>query len=124
MKKYMEKKPNEKEVLRKIKEVILSTAKKHGIEVDKIILFGSRARGDYTKESDWDILVITKNKIDEKEKWDFWEKIMLSLSKYNIGIFIISSKEYEKYRDIPGTIERYSYIEGVIEKQHQNKKMR
>ncbi len=38
------------EVLRKIKEVILSTAKKHGIEIDKIILFSSRARGDYKED--------------------------------------------------------------------------
>ncbi|RLF92200.1 nucleotidyltransferase domain-containing protein, partial [Thermococci archaeon] len=26
----------------------------------RIILFGSRARGDFSKESDWDILIIAK----------------------------------------------------------------
>jgi len=34
--------------------------KKYGIEIDKIILFGSRARGDYREDSDWDILIVTK----------------------------------------------------------------
>ena len=30
------------------------------VDPDKIILFGSRARGDYKKESDYDICVIKK----------------------------------------------------------------
>lgn len=35
---------------------------KYGNEIIKITLFGSVARGDYTKDSDIDILVITNNK--------------------------------------------------------------
>ncbi len=100
-------------VLKKIKEIILSIARKHGIEVDRVILFGSRARGDYREESDWDILVVCKNKLREKEKWDFWEKIMESLFQYNIELFIISLEEFEKYKDVPGTLERYSCVEGI-----------
>ena len=38
--------------LKFIKEVILNTAKKHNIEIDKIILFGSRARGNHREDSD------------------------------------------------------------------------
>uniref|UniRef100_A0A7C4NTJ7 Nucleotidyltransferase domain-containing protein n=1 Tax=Thermodesulfobacterium geofontis TaxID=1295609 RepID=A0A7C4NTJ7_9BACT len=34
--------------------------KSAGIEIDKLILFGSRARGDYKKYSDWDLLIVTK----------------------------------------------------------------
>ena len=32
--------------LKIIKKVILETAKRHGIDIEKIILFGSRARGE------------------------------------------------------------------------------
>jgi uncharacterized protein len=46
---------------------------KHNIsEIDpsaKVILFGSRARGDERKDSDWDILILTSYPVDlEKER--------------------------------------------------------
>ncbi len=36
-----------------IKETILKIAKKHGIDVEKIILFGSRARGESRKSGSY-----------------------------------------------------------------------
>jgi len=54
--------------LKLIKEIILKTAKKHNIEIDKIILFGSRARGDYREDSDWDILIVTRKKLRLQER--------------------------------------------------------
>ncbi|HID42743.1 MAG TPA: nucleotidyltransferase domain-containing protein, partial [Archaeoglobaceae archaeon] len=38
-----------------IRETVIRIAEKYGIEVDRIILFGSRARGDFKENSDWDI---------------------------------------------------------------------
>ncbi|MCD4817153.1 MAG: nucleotidyltransferase domain-containing protein [Candidatus Cloacimonetes bacterium] len=34
----------------------------------KIILYGSRARGDYQKYSDWDFLIIINQAISEQQK--------------------------------------------------------
>lgn len=34
----------------------------------EIILFGSRARDDYRKDSDWDILILTDQILDERLK--------------------------------------------------------
>lgn len=45
------------------KQHILSLIKKNVSEVDpsaEIILFGSQARGDYRRDSDWDILILTE----------------------------------------------------------------
>jgi len=56
------------ENLKKIKGIILNVAKEMNIEIDKIILFGSRARGDYREESDYDILIVTKEKLDWKKE--------------------------------------------------------
>jgi len=36
--------------------------------VGKIILFGSRARGDYKEDSDWDFLIIVNEELNRKEK--------------------------------------------------------
>lgn len=45
--------------LNKIKEQVLKED-----ENASVILFGSRARGDYREDSDWDILVLTDKKVD------------------------------------------------------------
>ncbi len=41
-----------------------------GISVQKVILFGSQAKGDYKEDSDIDIAVVSK----EFEKMGLWEK--------------------------------------------------
>ena len=56
-------------------EPILQEIKKAVMEVDptaEVVLFGSRARGDFHDESDWDVLVLTE--MDETNK-DFKKKI-------------------------------------------------
>jgi len=35
-----------------------------------LYLYGSRARGDYNKESDWDLLVLLDKPIRDKDDWD------------------------------------------------------
>ena len=70
-----------KEILKEIKRVIMDVAKEMGIEIDKIILFGSRARGHYKEDSDWDILVVTRRKLDRKTKIKLIIKIHKELVK-------------------------------------------
>jgi len=56
------------------RQQVLQIVKKAVHEVDdkaEIILFGSRARGDFHDESDWDFLILT----EEKNEWLAWEKI-------------------------------------------------
>ncbi len=116
MEEYMEKKPNREEVLKKIKEVILSTAKKHGIEVDKIILFGSRARGDYKEESDWDILIVTKEKIDWKKRKMFLSEIRRNLIAKDIipEVLLVDKGSFEKYKNLTGFVYYWAEKEGVL----------
>jgi predicted nucleotidyltransferase len=49
----------ERRVLDLIREAVLEEAGKLGVKVERIILFGSRARGDAREDSDYDILVVT-----------------------------------------------------------------
>ncbi len=49
----------EKKIFEQVKAKVLA------IDPDsKIILFGSRARGDERKDSDWDFLILTKQEVD------------------------------------------------------------
>jgi predicted nucleotidyltransferase len=40
-----------------------------------VILFGSRARGDYREDSDWDFLVLTNKKDDYQLKNKIWDEL-------------------------------------------------
>ena len=54
-----------------LREDILAAIKEKVISVvpdANVMLFGSRARGDWHEESDWDILVLTKGEVDYKLK--------------------------------------------------------
>ena len=55
----------EKEIVQRFKERVTETL---GYRLDRIVLFGSRARGDAEEDSDFDFLVTVKNpEVDDKE---------------------------------------------------------
>ena len=103
------------DVLKKIKEIILSIARKHGIEVDRVILFGSRARGDYTEDSDWDVLVVTKEEIDCKRKVDFIVKLKILFARLNIpnDIIVKSREELDEEKNYAFAISSFALKEGI-----------
>lgn len=51
----------DKEILAQIKAAVLEV-----IPDAKVYLFGSRARGDWHEESDWDILVLTGKEVNRE----------------------------------------------------------
>ena len=69
-------------------------------EIEKIILFGSVARGDDTEDSDIDILIITTNIDDDlKIEDDIYGKtfdILLETGEY-LSVKIIHLKHYQRY---------------------------
>lgn len=63
----------------------------------KVILFGSRATGNIHEESDWDILVLTKEKKEKKIKKEIQSKlypISLSIDAF-ISLILTSFDEWE-----------------------------
>jgi len=104
------------ETLKLIKETILNVAKEYNVEIDKIILFGSRARGDYREDSDWDILIVTRERLDKYLFWNLFKKIKRELSKIKVygDLIIVSSEYYEKNKEDTGNISYYGTVEGKI----------
>jgi len=59
-------KSKEKEIVQRFKERVTETL---GDRLDRIVLFGSRARGDAEEDSDFDFLVTVKSsQADDKEQ--------------------------------------------------------
>ncbi len=99
--------------LKLIKETILDIAKKYNIEIEKIILFGSRAREDYKEDSDYDILIITKEKLDWRIRKKFWIEIIRKLP-YTIDLIITDKETFEKNSKYVGNVAYEAKIEGII----------
>ncbi|RLD10917.1 MAG: nucleotidyltransferase domain-containing protein [Chlamydiae bacterium] len=77
-------------LLKEVKDNILSVEPSA-----EIILYGSRARGDETNDSDWDILVLASKK-NEKNLFDSIFDLLYELElKYNAVISLIVKKRGE-----------------------------
>jgi uncharacterized protein len=64
--------PDDATVNEAIADYAIAVRKAYGDRVKGIYLFGSRARGDHTPESDADIVVVLAD-----GSWDFWAEKML-----------------------------------------------
>jgi len=95
----------------KLKEVTRRLVE--GFHPDKIILFGSQARGTADDRSDVDILVICP--VNDN-------RLSLILDMYNAlegmrlakDILILTPEEFELDRYIPGTIAQPAWLEGKV----------
>jgi predicted nucleotidyltransferase len=102
-------------VKEKIKKIINQVFEEKGIKVERIILFGSRARGDFRENSDWDLLIIVSNELDLKDKRKISKEIRIKLAEIFIpcDVLIKSASETEYYSNFIGTTTREALKEGV-----------
>ncbi|MCK5241930.1 nucleotidyltransferase domain-containing protein [bacterium] len=103
-----------------INNEVLNEAKNRLVEKfhpQRIILFGSQARGTADKHSDVDLLIIGSY----KEKRTLVMTAMnqaLSGLHFACDIVVLSPEEYEIDRYIPGTIARPAWKEGKVIYEH------
>jgi len=83
-----------------IKNIVVETMKESGYSLERIILFGSRARGNFDENSDWDLLIVIKEDLTREEKLNLFSKISKKLAKRLIpcDLLIRSRKEVEKLK--------------------------
>lgn len=93
-------------VVETVKQIIHQLMQEHRIQVKQILLFGSRARREAGKESDWDFFVIVDRELSFTEKWDIIDEIKRLLAKLSIpNDLVVSSEEaFEEMKKYPGTI--------------------
>ncbi len=97
------------------KKIITEELKKEGINAVKIILFGSRARGDYKEDSDWDFYVIVDRTLTFPEKSKIITRIRRRLAKERIpnDVVIQSFEEVNRRKNDVGYLTYYVLKEGV-----------
>lgn len=94
------------EIARKIKENL----EKKGIKIEKIILFGSRAKENYKKESDYDFIIVSK---DFKDIPIFRRMEMVLDIKEDIDVICLTPEEFEREKNFLGSIVSYALKEGI-----------
>ena len=85
------------------------------LDYEKIILFGSRAKGEFSEVSDYDILIIVQKNLAIEEKMRLLVRLRKELAKKGIDadIIIKSKDEVEYYKDKIGSVVRTALKEGV-----------
>ncbi|QDA31978.1 nucleotidyltransferase domain-containing protein [Thermococcus indicus] len=101
-----------REVARRIKSIILEEFSKRGVNVEEVLLFGSRARGDFRESSDWDVLVIISEEVDRKKYRELWYSVYRRVD-VPLDLVIVSKKAFERYESSPGFIYYYAAREGI-----------
>ena len=86
-------------ILKKVKEYVKAMDSEA-----EVILFGSRARNDARKDSDWDILILTPSAVTLKVEQAFRHKLFEIEMEYGeaISTFVYSKPDWNgKYRVTP-----------------------
>jgi predicted nucleotidyltransferase len=98
------------------KKVISEEVEKAGFNLVKIILFGSRVRGDYTEESDWDFLVILDRDITFSELKKLTGRIQLRLAAFNLpnDLILRGLNQFNQSKKVVGNISYYADKEGIV----------
>ncbi len=95
----------------KIKEMVRRIVERFG--PDKVILFGSHARGTAGPDSDVDLLVVMQVTGSKRAKQ---VEVRLALHDIRISkdIIVVTPEEFEKHRSIVGTIVQPAVKEGKV----------
>jgi len=86
-----------------------------GHDYEEIILFGSRARGDSSKNSDYDFMIIMKNNLIPREKIKLSSLLRKKLAKKGIDadLVIKSKDEIYDYKTKIGSVVKEALKEGI-----------
>jgi predicted nucleotidyltransferase len=92
--------------------VIREELEKQGLNAVKIILFGSRARGDFRPDSDWDFLVVIDKDISFSEKKSLTAQVKRKLEIPN-DVILKPLSSFQRDKDIVGNISFFAQREGI-----------
>jgi predicted nucleotidyltransferase len=82
----------------------IQTLKRRILPDEKVILFGSQARGDTHEDSDWDLLVIVNSdstNLDDEIKYSYPFTKLGWVYNIDLNVLLYSKKDWEKRYFLP-----------------------
>jgi len=100
-----------KRILDRIKKTVLKLARKYRIEVLGVVLYGSRARGDYSLHSDYDIFVLLGNKTTLLQFVQFSSELKMARPKLgNVKVYAITEEGFKTVLEENPFLGAFCYI--------------
>jgi predicted nucleotidyltransferase len=82
-------------------------------DLNKVILFGSQARGTADRHSDVDLILLL-NYFDDQLKVTHIARELLDEIEQAFDIIVMTPEEYDEDSSFPGSVSRYASKEGRI----------
>lgn len=88
---------------------------RRNIGVNRIVLFGSRAKGESRPDSDWDFLVVTENPLSRANRFDAQNAVISRCAKSMIDVELIvrDKQSVEAHSGTAGAIVNAALRDGV-----------
>lgn len=95
--------------------VIQEVMHRHGVRIEQIFLFGSRARGEAGPDSDWDFYVLLDGELDFPQKQRLVTEIQRELARLRIpnDVILSSAERFWRLKDFPGHLGYTVAREGI-----------
>jgi len=102
----------EGDLLRQVRDRIMTA---DGRAVRRLILFGSRARGDARPDSDCDILVLVTG-MDAAQRSAFASRLFRAMEGIGATVepWVMSEQEFEESKTVVGGLAHPAWKEGVV----------
>ena len=100
------------DILQRIRDHILAA---DGRAVRRVILFGSRARGEARPDSDYDVLVLVTG-MDAAQRSAFRSKLYRAVEDIGAAVepWVMSEDEFEESKTVVGGLAYPAWKEGVV----------
>jgi uncharacterized protein len=82
-------------------------------DVERILLFGSYARGDATDQSDVDLLVVLREVSSTRDAMFRLRRLLLPLA-FPVDVVVVSGEIFHKWSEAPGTVLYWAKREGQV----------
>lgn len=86
-----------------------------GENLSRIILFGSRARGDNRPDSDYDLLIELRTEIDRARYVELYTSVVsnLALKRIFVDLLFRSKSSLDQFQNVKGTVLYKAVKEGI-----------
>jgi predicted nucleotidyltransferase len=84
-----------------------------GERILRVILYGSRAQGSATKESDFDFLVVEKDPVSKRQEMRRLRQAVADVD-CPVDVWVMGEQEFEETRDVIGGLAYPAYKYGIV----------
>jgi predicted nucleotidyltransferase len=100
----------DREIAEELKKRLLAS---DGERIRRVILYGSRAQGSATEDSDFDLLVVEKDPVSKREEMRRLRQALRD-QDYPVDVWVMGEEEFEETREVIGGLAYPAHKYGVV----------